>query len=267
MPPPATPFRSEVLARLPGLSGMAWRALSGGRTNRLWKVGTAVVKSYDPAAASPLFPNDPQAEARALDRLGPTGLGPRLIGAGPSWVAYAFVEGRSWRSDPAQVARTLFRLHRQDAAGFRPLASGSAALLAQAQAMARDCQGRLPPPPADPCLPPIPVPCLIHGDAVAGNMIAGSAGLTLIDWQCPAAGDPTEDLATFLSPAMQWLYRGEILASEATEAFLSAYPDPRIAERYRRLAPLYRWRMAAHCLWKAERGAPDYAQALALELG
>jgi thiamine kinase-like enzyme len=101
---------------------------------------------------------------------------------------------------------------------------------------------------------------------VAGNLIDGPGGITLIDWQCPASGDPTEDVATFLSPAMQWLYRGRVLSPPETEAFLSAYPDPDVTTRYLRLRPLYRWRMAAHCLWKADRGAPDYEQALAAEL-
>ena len=82
----------------------------------------------------------------------------------------------------------------------------------------------------------------------------------------PATGDATEDLATFLSPAMQWLYRGRVLSPPETEAFLAAYPDPAVTARYLRLQPLYRWRMAAHCLWKADRGAPDYRHALALEL-
>ena len=90
-------------------------------------------------------------------------------------------------------------------------------------------------------------------------------GLTLIDWQCPASGDPTEDIATFLSPAMQRLYRGTILSEAEREAFLAAYPDPAIVARYRALKSVYRWRMAAHCLWKAERGASDYAGALRLE--
>ena len=30
--------------------------------------------------------------------------------------------------------------------------------------------------------------------------------MRLIDWQCPALGDPAEDIACFLSPAMQVIY-------------------------------------------------------------
>ena len=266
MTPPSPAFQRTVIDRLPALKDQPWLPLAGGRTNRLWRVGQAVIKAYDSAAASPLFPNDPAAEARALELLGPLGLAPEFVGAGDGWLAYAHVDGQVWQSNPAPVARMLARLHQVSPWGFRPAASGSAALLAQAQAIAAACRSTLPPAPPDPGVPPVSRPCLIHADAVAGNLIDGPGGITLIDWQCPASGDPTEDMATFLSPAMQWLYRGRVLSPPETEAFLSAYPDPDVTTRYLRLRPLYRWRMAAHCLWKADRGAPDYEQALAAEL-
>jgi hypothetical protein len=263
---PSTPLRVSVLAILPALRGKAWRPLTGGRTNRLWRVGDTVVKAYDPAAASPLFPNEPLAEARALAHLAPLGLGPALIGAAESWVAYRFTEGVPWRSDPAPVARLLHRLHAAPSPGFRSIPSGSGAILAQTRGILRDCKGGIGPAPTDPGIPPTVQPRLLHGDAVPGNIIDGPGGLTLIDWQCPASGDPAEDLATFLSPAMQWLYRGKVLSDGERSAFLASYPDPAVIARYLSLAPLFRWRMAAHCLWKWERGASDYAAALKLEL-
>jgi len=266
MTPPSPAFLRTVTDRLPALKDQPWLPLPGGRTNRLWRVGRTVIKAYDPAAASPLFPNDPAAEARALALLGPLGLSPDLIGAGDGWLAYAHIDGQVWQADPAPVARMLARLHRQRHTGFRPVASGSAALLSQAQAIAAACSSSLPPAPQDPGVPPVSRPCLIHADAVAGNLIDGPDGITLIDWQCPASGDPTEDLATFLSPAMQWLYRGRVLSAQETDAFLAAYPDPDVTARYLRLQPLYRWRMTAHCRWKAERGAADYIRAAAAEL-
>ena len=257
---------TAAMAALPTLRGAVWQPLSGGRTNHLWRVGDLVVKAYDPTAGTPLFPNDPAAEARALALLGPSGLAPHLAAAGDGWIAYAHVDGAPWRNDPAPVATALHRLHRQPGAGFRDLASGSAAILRQGHAIAGDCRATLPPPPPDPGLRPIGQSCLIHGDAVPGNIIVASGGVTLIDWQCPARGDPCEDLATFLSPAMQWLYRGAILTAAEAERFLAAYPDSALTARYSVLAPLFRWRMAAHCQWKAERGAADYATALKLEL-
>ena len=98
---------------------------------------------------------------------------------------------------------------------------------------------------------------LLHCDIVPGNLIENSGGLFLIDWQCPAIGDPVEDIAIFLSPAMQTLYRGHPLSPEEREQFLESYHTQ--AERYQTLAPAYHYRMAAYCQWQVERGFPDYA--------
>ena len=251
----------------PALGGLPWQPLTGGRSNRLWRVGAWVIKLYDAQAASPLFPNDPQAEARALRLVAPHGLAPTLTAEGEGWLAYDHSPGAVWAGNPAPVAQALARLHGLSCGdGFRVLPSGSRALAAQARQIAAACRAVLPPPPPDAAVPPLAAPRLIHGDAVPGNVIAGPQGVTLIDWQCPALGDPAEDLAAFLSPAMQWLYRGAPLSPGQAAAFLAAYPDAAILARYRALAPAFHWRMAAHCLWKAERGAADYAAALQLEL-
>jgi thiamine kinase len=41
-------------------------------------------------------------------------------------------------------------------------------------------------------------PVLLHTDVVPGNLILGDKGLQLIDWQCPAIGDPIVDIMMFL---------------------------------------------------------------------
>jgi hypothetical protein len=240
--------------------------------NALWRVGRVMVKAVRPDGASPLFPNSAADEAEALRRLGPRGLAPRLIAAGADWLAYARVPGHSWRRGPEAAARSLHALHVTDAAlPFRSAPSGSAALLAHGLLIAAACHGPVPAAPPDPGVPPPPRPRLIHGDAVAGNLVTGAAAAgravaTWIDWQCAALGDPAEDLAAFLSPAMQQLYRGRPLAAAETAAFLAAYPDAAVVARYRALAPLLHWRIAVHCLWRAERGAPGYAAAAGLEM-
>ena len=103
-------------------------------------------------------------------------------------------------------------------------------------------------------------------DPTAPAILATAQGPLLIDWQCPGMGDPAEDLATLLSPAMIWLYTGEKPDQGWAEALLHAYPDRATAERTRALLSLYRWRIMAHCAWKAARGDADYAAALKLEL-
>lgn len=269
MPDPAPPpadLRTQLEAACSDMRGAAWTSLRGGRTNRLWRVGGLVVKLFVPDAQSLLFPNDPLAEAAALRLAAPHGLAPGLRLTGPGWLAYDYCDGQPWQADnPAPVAAVLGAVHALPKAPFRHLASGSAALLQQARAIAAQCKGSLPAAPADPGVPAAAAR-LIHGDAVAGNILVSGQKLTLIDWQCPAIGDPAEDLAAFVSPAMQWLYRGAMLSRAQEAAFLAAYPDPEIAERFQLLKPLFRWRMAAHCLWRAERGDAGYAQAMALEL-
>lgn len=265
--PDRIPDTAEAaLARL-GHTGKAWNPLPGGRSNRLWRIGPLVLKRFDPAAASPLFPNDPLAEARALTHLAPLGLAPRLRAAGSDWVLYDHHPGDTWspKADPAPLARLLHRLHVASVPAdlFRPLPNGSTAILAHAATFAPP---DLPPPPADPHLPPVPSRP-VHADPVLGNILATAQGPLLIDWQCPGMGDPAEDLATLLSPAMMWLYTGTNAPSGWADALLNAYPDQTVADRTRALLPLYRWRIMAHCAWKAARGHADYATALRIERG
>ena len=58
--------QDALLTLAPQFAGMGGEVMTGGRTNRLRRFGDLVVKRYDTGAASPLFPNDPLAEARAL---------------------------------------------------------------------------------------------------------------------------------------------------------------------------------------------------------
>ena len=266
MPPPPDHTPETALARL-GVADVPWDSLPGGRSNRLWRVGAYVVKRYDLTAASPLFPNDPQAEARALDLFAPRALAPTLRARGNDWVIYDHVPGPTWTldKDPAALARMLHRLHSSTvpAHSFRTLPNGSASLAAHAAGFAP--QG-LPPAPPDPGLGPVP-PCPVHADPVLGNIVASADGPRLIDWQCPGLGDPAEDLATLLSPAMMWLYTGQKAPEGWGDALLAAYPDVQTVHRTRALLPLYHWRILAHCAWKAARGDADYAMALRLGLG
>lgn len=264
---PDKTLQNAVAQAFPTLN-QPWTRLQGGRVNAVWRAGDMVIKHYHPSGDSPLFPNDPAAEAAALSLLAPFGLAPKLLGKGQGWIAYHYCPGTAWKTNTARVADTLTRLHQTpfQTAGFRHAPNGSAALLAQAKSIAALCKqasGKpaLPPPPPDPNIPPGPT-CLIHGDLVPGNLIVHHGTLTPIDWQCPAIGDPVDDIATFLSPAMQFLYRGAPLTHDEIGTFRAGCPINTI-QRYDQLAALYHWRMAAHCLWKV---TPDYAQAMQLEL-
>lgn len=256
----------------------SWQALAGGRTNRVWRIGpvedSLICKLFVPVGGNLLYPNLPGAEYEALKALSRHRIAPQPLAllnsrAGDALI-YRHLPGESWRDDVAPVARLLSRLHQLPLRlPLRRLPAGPGALRRSIAEILSACDSvpeRLTRIPALPELPAPAAPVLLHTDVVPGNIIVTDNGLRLIDWQCPALGDPCEDLASFLSPAMQYLYTGRILAPGQAEAFLSAYGDPVIAARYRLLAPLYHLRIAAYCHWKQERGAEDYGRAMVLEL-
>ena len=262
-------------------AGARWTVMRGGRTNRLWRVSggagapALVVKLYSRAAPNPMFPNDPAAEARTLRHLSGQGLAPTLLALVETplgaCLVYRYVPGAPWRGDPAAVGRLLRRLHGLSAPeGLRALPGDAGDVVAQTGRIL----SHLPPPQARAHMdleprhtPPAPATtgALLHGDAVPGNLLVAGDRITLIDWQCPARGDPVEDLAIFLSPAMQQLYRGRPLDRAERAAFLAAYDAPDTAARLHALAPWHHWRMAAYCLWRMHRGAGEYAAGHALE--
>lgn len=257
---PETSFRKAV-SGLCGLGEATWHPLEGGRSNRVWRCGDVVVKQYRPETATPLFPNDLRLEAAALDAFAPLGIAPLLVAQGDGWIAWRHVSGRIWQGETG-VASLLWRLSRAPALpglGLRPM--GAREIAAQALSF------------ASPGLPPLPDlvevvlprPSVLHGDFVPGNILSTATGLCLIDWQCPALGDPVDDLALFLSPAMQWLYRGKTLDPAARQSLLAQLPES-LAHRYRQLAPVLHWRIAAHCAFRAARGDQGYEMALRLEL-
>ena len=285
---PPEALRRAAEALVPGAADVAWHALRGGRTNRVWRLalepgaapeGGAEVPPYhvvvklSDGGHTPLFPNGPEVEMTALRWLRGTGLAPRPIGAvrtpcGPA-LLYRHVAGGS-PAAPAGVARTLARLHRiAPPPGLRALPPGPDGLRARLRAVTRALRGPVPDalrsPPGPGPLPPVR-PVFLHGDPTPGNAVDSAAGAVLIDWQCPALGDPCDDLAILFSPAMRRL-DGLAPLTEAERAHaLAAYGDPAVARRLDALAPLHHALLAAHALWRAERGWPGAREAAAAEL-
>ncbi|CUH64807.1 thiamine kinase [Thalassovita gelatinovora] len=259
-----------------------WTPLTGGKTNRSWHVqldGVSwVVKLYAGETGNPLFPNSARHEAALLRLLAPTGLAPQLIDmvstARGTGLIYTYQNGMPWREDPALVARALSLLHRQDptnlAAGLRPLEGGSDRLITQTETiiarLPETAQHRLRTLQPKGSVPAADRAVLLHGDLVPGNVIVDRSHVTLIDWQCPAIGDPVEDLAVFLSPAMQQIYRGRPLSASEKSAFIAGYDRSNLRKRIDLMAPWYHWRMAAYCAWKSAQGQREYERAGALEI-
>lgn len=252
-----------------------WQTLFGGRTNSAWLVSgddtSAVLKLYRQGGQNPLFPNDPKAEAQMLRYLKCAQIAPSLISEFSVEDAhcnlYEALPGRAWMQDVLPVAALIRRLHALTAPkGLRVVANGSEELLAHALHImhAAGAPGEIPARLRQISEPPTSSVTLLHGDIVPGNLICHGADLRLIDWQCPAVGDPTEDLAIFLSPAMQLLYRGSILSDVEVADFLAAFSSEQ-QRRYRSLAPLYHFRMIAYCRWQIARGQLEYSDALKVE--
>lgn len=251
----------RIVSALPGACVNDLRPLSGGRSNEVWRSGQIVVKIYRASSATPLFPNDLGQEAAALEALGPLGLAPHAVARGADWLAWRHVAGTAWRGEDG-LASLLQRLSRVPAfSGLKTRPMGAWEIATHARSFA---------PNGMPSMPelldvPLPTPSLLHGDLVPGNIICTGEGLCLIDWQCPGWGDPVDDLALFLSAAMQWLYRGRSLTPNERLTLLAQVPEA-LRYRYERLAPVLHWRIAAHCAFRAARGDADYDIATRLEL-
>ncbi len=234
-----------------------------------------MIKLFTGPSNNPLFPNDPASEILALQHLETQGIAPRFVDhfqvGSDTCLVYEHLPGQGWQAGAAKVAELLYRVHQlPPPQNLRRAANGSLALQHQTRTIlaacpkprARDLHMLAPTEHASGNGPSR----FLHGDPVPANIIAHTETLRLIDWQCPATGDPCEDISIFLSPAMQVTYRGAVLRTKEVDAFLTAYPDQQVIKRYHRLAPWYHWRMAAYCLWQECRGDPVARRAGAAEI-
>ena len=262
---PPAPLRSALDRHVPDWGRIPWHKQKGGRTNLVWKVGNHIVKLYREDQQTPLFANSAQNESLALELLSESRIPPKLTSAGGDWLIYEFVPGEPWQTGVEQIACLLGLLHSNAFAKRAPLpqfepqmdfAVATTALLQQAAlsdtyALPEKDVSRL---------------SLVHGDPVPANIIASKQGLTLIDWQCANIGDPAADLAIFLSPAMQLVYRGKPLTMMEMDQFLSAYPGKAVVRHYHKYRHMHHLRIAAHCILRARRGDRGYDDAARAEL-
>lgn len=263
--------------------------LPGGFRNDVWKVrdgrGWLIEKRYseDPGEANPMYPNLADHEAAALAALGPRGLAPQLVRHERGVITYRFVPGTMWRSGVNDVAALLHDIHSGPAPrGLRQLCGSAAQALADGDEMVAAVSAKAA---ADlrevrPTVASSAVVrrrSLVHTDCGPGNLVRSRRGLVLIDWQCPGLGDPVEDIACFISPAMMILYQQKPHSARVVEQFLAAYGDSvhgrETVARYRRDAAAWHYRIGGYCVWRAgrlTRRLPDtaerYRRALAAEV-
>lgn len=251
--------------------------LKGGYLNEVLLIQTGpakrVLKRFAPETTGTLFPNRPDDEARALQRLDGLDVAPRLLQYWPqtSVMIYDYVEGHPWRTGTAEVARILLRKEAADPKGFRRVPLHPADILAEGDALFALCTSVPTRRPAPQDIAPPARLSLIHTDLGPGNLIAQGTDVRIIDWQCPAAGDLAEDIYSFLSPAFQILSEHAVLTASERAAFWHALARPDLKARYLALRPFYAWRMAAYCLWRSETRAEAevrdrYAAAFAAEM-
>jgi Ser/Thr protein kinase RdoA (MazF antagonist) len=247
-------------------------ALTGGYRNRVYRLQRdgehdAVVKVFTDAPENPMFPTLPDHEAAALALLSGRGIAPEPITTTVDpmlghVLVYAMVEGKPWSSGAQAVGRLLRRVHdvRVTVSGFSfrrllvvpdDIAAHAIAMLAEVddrtaarvtnvinaarQWVSSDPQAL----------------CLVHTDPGPGNVIVDADEMRLIDWQCPGLGDPVEDLAAFVSPAIQILYEHEPLRHDEVADLLQGYASDRIVERFLTNSALFRARTAAYCASRA----------------
>lgn len=248
-------------------SAITCKPLTGGYLNQVFRLtgpfGDWVVKCFKESREITLFPNMARAEARALAVLGPLGIAPRLIDFldNPDHglvLIYTFHPGEVWPGSMHEadapslsgVAALLRQQHQLTVDGFREVPVTPADILAQGDQFLTSPDRRQELQLLRPAMVDCPVllcRSLLHTDVGPGNLITGPQGLRLIDWQCPALGDPAEDLCAFLSPAFQILYGRPPLTVTQRETFLAAYGDRRVIERLQILESFFHWRMAAYC--------------------
>jgi thiamine kinase len=264
--------------------------LPGGYRNEVWKVRTGrswlIEKRYseDPGEANPMYPNLPDHEAAALAALGPRGLAPQLVGHEPGVLTYRFVPGTMWRSGVEDVAALLYAIHSGPAPrDLRRLCASAAQARDHGDEMVAAvptgiAAGLVAMRPTVASTSMVRRASLVHTDCGPGNLVRSRSGLVLIDWQCPGLGDPVEDIACFVSPAMMVLYEQRPHTAHAVEHFLEAYSDAgpsglATVRRYRRDAAAWHYRIGGYCVWRAHRLArrlPDvanrYRRALTVEI-
>jgi len=253
-----------------------WHAQTGGQTNKVWRLKgekDLICKLYLEANTNPLFNNTPEAEYRCLLWLNGSGIAPKpykyLKTPFGKVLLYNYIKGHIWFHDVEAVSELLTRIRKHKyPSGLRVLSNKPTDIKQTGLEIINklNCyhKNKL-----NKICPDISIsdiePVLLHTDVVPGNLILSDNGLRLIDWQCPAIGDPIVDIMMFLSPAMHEIYGSGKLSMKDHQVFLMNL-KPKLRSRYNKLGPLYHWRLSAYCFWKAEQGFVEYENAALAEI-
>ena len=249
----------EVLANIPGWEDASCTELSGGLTNRTWRVTAGgkegVLKIDDGPREAPF--NTRCAEANTQNIAARAGLAPHIILAADGLYFTEFVEGVVWQrscleedSNLELIAGALQRLHTLPLTG-RSFDAGVAAKryverIAGLDAdVVRKCTELI----ARMRLPQNL--CCCHNDLVAENLIT-TPDLKFLDWEYACDNDPFFDIATVVE-------HHELSDAQVTK-LLDAYlggDGQRWREHLEKQRKLY---LALLCLWMGSRPESDSAE-------
>ena len=253
-----------------------WHTQTGGRTNKVWRLKgekDLICKLYLETKTNPLFNNCPDAEYACLVCLDGSDIAPKpykyLKTPFGEVLLYNYIKGHTWSHDVETVSELLNRIRKHKyPKGLRFLSN----LTSDIKQTGLEIINRLNDYHKNELMnicPDVSIsdiePVLLHTDVVPGNLIIGKEGLRLIDWQCPAIGDPIVDIMMFLSPGMHEIYGSRKLSMIDYEIFLMSLNSD-LRNRYNKISPLYHWRLAAYCFWKAEQGFIEYENAALAEI-
>ena len=253
-----------------------WHTQTGGRTNKVWRLegeNDLICKLYLETKANPLFNNSPEMEYRCLLWLEGSDIAPKpykyIKTPFGDVLLYNYINGETWSYDVNTVSELLTRIRKHKyPKGLRILSSLPSDIKQSGLEIINNLNSYHKNKLIKIC-PDISIsdiePVLLHTDVVPGNLILGDEGLRLIDWQCPAIGDPIIDIMMFLSPGMHKIYGSGKLSMKDHERFLMSLSSD-LLNRYNAIGPLYHWRLAAYCFWKAEQGFIEYEEAALAEI-
>jgi thiamine kinase-like enzyme len=253
-----------------------WHAQTGGRTNKVWRLigeKDLICKLYLDSNTNPLFNNTPEEEYKCLLWLESSNIAPKpykyLKTPFGEVLLYNYIKGHTWSHDVETVSELLTRIRKHKyLKGLRILSNlpsdikqTGLEIISKLNCYHKNKLINICPDVSVSDIEPV----LLHTDVVPGNLILGDEGLRLIDWQCPAIGDPIVDIVMFLSPGMHEIYGSGKLSMKDHEIFLMNL-TPKLRSRYNIIGPLYHWRLAAYCFWKAEQGFVEYEKAALAEI-
>jgi len=253
-----------------------WHAQTGGQTNKVWRLEgekDLICKLYLETKTNPLFDNFPEEEYRCLLWLEGSDIAPKpykyLKTPFGAVLMYYYIKGETWSHNIDTVAELLNRIRKHKYPKRLRVLSNLPSNIKQTGLEIMNKLNNYHKDKLINICPEVSIsdikPVLLHTDVVPGNLILGDDGLRLIDWQCPAIGDPIVDIMMFLSPGMHEIYGSGKLSMKDHEAFLMNL-TPKLRSRYNIIGPLYHWRLAAYCFWKAEQGLIEYENAASEEI-